>query len=259
MFEIGIDAIIFHIGIFGARWYHIMEIVAIAIYIIFFHIEAKRKDIPIKHVYTIVLLIAFFGLLLGKLTDIMERPQYYVEYPRYMLSLGGIRIGGILIAGFLTMLIYCRCNRLPFWEVSDASTIGIPLAIAIGRIGCFINGCCYGIPCDCSISVIYVNVHSLAPIGEKLFPVQIIQSIWNGFLFVILLLNRKKMKISGLLYLLFLILYSLGDFVIRFMREGNVVFLDLQFAQIMDAVIFIVTFILFLFRSKHCSREPSPV
>lgn len=235
--ELSIDPVIFYAGPLPVRWYLVLELIAIALYITLFHFEAKRKGIPLKHVYTLFAVILVFGLLFGRLMDVAQSPWYYAGSPRHFFSLGEQRINGVLAGGLIGTLLYSAIARLSFWDISDARVVGIPLAIAVGRIGCFINGCCYGVPCEFPFAVVYSSPHAFAPAGIALYPVQLLQAAWNLAVFAVIWLVRKRLTISGLLYLIFLMMFAGGDFFIRFLREDSPLVLNLQFAQIVDALI----------------------
>jgi phosphatidylglycerol:prolipoprotein diacylglycerol transferase len=239
--QITFDPVVSYVGSFAVRWYLILELIALAAYFIFFRLEAKRKVIPVKHVYMIIAVIIVFALVFGKMMDAAQNLWFYTLAPQYLFTLGEERINGVLAGGLVGTLLYCSISRLSFWNVSDARVAGIPLAIAIGRIGCFINGCCYGTPCEFPFAVIYSSPHALAPAGVPLYPVQLIQATWNLAVFIVIWLVRKRVSTPGLLYLLFLIMFSSGDFIIRFMRQDNEFLLNLHFAQIVDAVILLLS------------------
>lgn len=252
--ELSCDPVIFYLGGLAVRWYLVFEIIALAAYITFFQLEARHKAIPLKHVYILFAVILVFGLIFGRVMDVAQSPRYYEASPQRFFSLGEQRINGVLAGGLVGTLLYCWIVRLSFWDISDARAAGIPLAIAIGRIGCFVNGCCHGIPCEFPFAVVYSSPHAFAPTGIALYPVQIFQSVWNFAVFAIIWLLRKRFTTAGLLYLLFLILYSGGDFIIRFLREDNQVVMNLQFAQIVDVLILFAALVMYINR-RNMQRQ----
>ena len=254
--ELSIDPVIFYAGSFAVRWYLVLELIALAAYIILFRFEARRKGIPGKHVYILFGVILVFGLVFGRLMDVAQSPWHYAEAPWRFFSLSEERINGVLAGGLIGTLLYSTSARLSFWDISDARVVGIPLAIAIGRIGCFINGCCYGIPCEFPFAVVYSSPHALAPNGLALYPVQLFQTAWNFGVFTVLWTLRKRLTTSGSLYLVFLIMFSGGDFFIRFLREDSGVLWNLQFAQIVDGLIMLASLAIYTGRRRAFCTQP---
>jgi phosphatidylglycerol:prolipoprotein diacylglycerol transferase len=244
--ELGIDPVILYIGGFGVRWYLFFELAALSVYIVFFFVEAVRKGIAPGHVAAMVGLTVILGLVLGRLADFVERPAFYLEDAARWYSPGGIRITGILAGGLAARLAYCGMARLSFWRASDAVAPGIPLALALGRLGCFINGCCHGTVCPDVLSVVYTDPDALAPLLTPLWPVQLYQAAWNLAVFLVLWNMRARLERDGLLYLLFLMLYAAGDLLTRFAREGVPFAGPLQFAQFIDVFILLAAAALFL-------------
>jgi phosphatidylglycerol:prolipoprotein diacylglycerol transferase len=126
---------------------------------------------------------------------------------------------------------------------------------AIGRGGCVINGCCYGLTCDLPIAVIYLNPNSYAPQGVPLYPTQIFHIVWNLAGFAVLWLLRKKLKPDGALFLVWLIVFGLGDFVIRFFREGEPFLFNLPQAQLIDIVVVAAAVVILV--AKYLKYRPA--
>jgi phosphatidylglycerol:prolipoprotein diacylglycerol transferase len=126
---------------------------------------------------------------------------------------------------------------MSFWELGDIAAPGAILGQAIGRVGCLVNGCCYGLTCELPVAVIYSNPSSYAPLGVPLYPTQLFHIIWDLAGFVVLWSLRKKLRPVGSLFLLWLIFFGVGDFIIRFFRESEPFLFNLPQAQIIDIVI----------------------
>ena len=126
----------------------------------------------------------------------------------------GLVFYGGLIGGIIGALLAIKLNRYDFDIHVNAITPCIPLGHAFGRIGCLLAGCCYGMPYDGCLAVHSAFVDS----QQTIFPIQLIESVCNIALFVILILYTKKPK-KGLQTLsLYLASYSIIRFVIEFFR-----------------------------------------
>jgi phosphatidylglycerol:prolipoprotein diacylglycerol transferase len=118
-------------------------------------------------------------------------------------------------------------------RVGDAVALGAPLGQAIGRVGCFLNGCCHGGITDGPCAVVYEHPQSFAEYpGMPVHPAQLYLVAWNLIVFLVVFLIRKKPKPEGASFLIYLILYSAGDFVVRFFRTNDPYALGLQQSQV---------------------------
>lgn len=90
---------------------------------------------------------------------------------------GGLAFQGGLLLGVITALIYIRRQGLPAWRTLDTLALGLPLGQAIGRLGCFMAGCCYGRPTDLPWGLTFTHPESLGPLGIKVHPTQIYESL----------------------------------------------------------------------------------
>lgn len=252
MFEIGINPIILYIGAFAVKWYHVMEALAVVSMLAMIFFEGRRLGLPLKHMFIIFGIILVVGPILAKITDIIGRPAVYAAHPEKVFSLGGMRVAGVFLAALLIQLIYCWRARLSFWKVSDVLALGAALASAIMRVGCFLNGCCYGLECSVPwLAVTYTGQHSLAPLNVPLYPVQFFGAVCGLIIFIILWSLRKKLQPEGSIFLLFYILYAASDFVIRLFRQPDAVIAGVQIQQIVNVIMILTATPLFIIRRKQ--------
>jgi phosphatidylglycerol:prolipoprotein diacylglycerol transferase len=146
-------------------------------------------------------------------------------------------------------------KRFSFGYMADMLAPGIILAQAIGRVGCTLNGCCYGTVCDLPWSVIYDHPESLGMIGVAVHPTQIYEIIYNIIIFDILLLLRNRFKPDGSLFLIYLSFYAVWRLGIDFIRDGTDFLFGLHQAQIISIIVLIITISLMIWRTRLKSRE----
>ncbi|MCI8489981.1 MAG: prolipoprotein diacylglyceryl transferase [Lachnospiraceae bacterium] len=146
------------------------------------------------------------------LPEIIEDPAKLLDFSHGFVVFGG------LIGGVLTAYLYCRKKKTDFWAVFDLIIPFVALAQCIGRIGCFLAGCCYGQPTDSIFGIIF-HSSSYAPTGIKLFPIQLVSAGLNlfNFLFLFLLWKKAKLK-TGMIGALYIITYSIGRFFLEYFR-----------------------------------------
>jgi phosphatidylglycerol:prolipoprotein diacylglycerol transferase len=144
--------------------------------------------------------------------------------PREIIGFQGLAQNGMIIGIIVAALIYMRVTRMRFptlLSIGDAVAVGAPLALAIGRIGCTLNSCCYGQPSPFHffpLAVIYTNPNSFPPLNTPLYPTQIYHLLWNLIVFAIVWRLRGKFKPEGGLLFFFFCIFAVGDFSLRFLR-----------------------------------------
>lgn len=165
----------------------------------------------------------------------------------------GVFYGG-LIGGFISLASYSKVYRVNLFEVCNAFVPGVLLFHSIGRVGCFLVGCCYGKEAEWGIAF-FSSMH--APNGVKLIPVQLFGSFLNFVFFILLLAtNHAKKSVYELSFPLYLILYAVCRFFLEFFRgdESRGVYI-LSISQWISIPIFILGICLLLYLSKKISNK----
>jgi phosphatidylglycerol:prolipoprotein diacylglycerol transferase len=132
-------------------------------------------------------------------------------------------------------------RKLSIWLIADLISPGALVGMAIGRVGCVFNGCCYGLTTSLPWAVEYSCPTSYAPLGVPLHPTQMYHIIWNLIAFAILWSLRRRLKPQGSVFLIYLAFYAAGDLLIRIVREGDPFLFGLQQAQVIGIVVLIIT------------------
>jgi len=241
MINIGINPIAFSIGAFEVRWYGIMVALAVVAIIAIALREAKRVGLDEEHVYSFSLWAIIGGIIVSRLLHVIDKWNYYMANPAQIIGFEGLTVYGAVLGALLAVLIYCWVKKISFWLIGDVIAPGAILGQAIGRIGCLINGCCYGLSTSLPWGVVYTNPGSYCPLDEPFQPTQIYHLIWNLIGFGILWSLRRRLKPQGSLFLLYLALYAAGDLSIRFLRVGEPFLFGLQQAQLIGIIVLVVT------------------
>jgi phosphatidylglycerol---prolipoprotein diacylglyceryl transferase len=218
--------------------------VAIGFFIaIFFAVkEAKRRNFPVNVVYDISEIIIISALLGGRLTFVLMNLPMYLNDPIGIFRVweGGMVFYGGLIAAVISVIIYLRVKKINnILNIADIFSPSIIIGHAIGRIGCFFAGCCYGKETNSIFGVVFNNINSLAPKGVCIHPTQLYESFGDLLIFLFLWLNRKKTKFDGELFGLYLVLYSAFRFCLEFLRgddRGQILFFSVT--QVLSIIIF---------------------
>ncbi|MBO5005924.1 MAG: prolipoprotein diacylglyceryl transferase [Clostridia bacterium] len=198
---------------------------------------------------------AMIGAIVGaKLLFIVVSIKEIIELELSLLAIikGGFVFYGGLIGGAIGILIYIKQYQLDP-SVFDIYAAVLPLGHALGRVGCFFAGCCYGIPHDGFASVVYTSTMGLTPLNEPLLAIQLIEAACLLLLFAvqILVFCLSKRDAKGLQTSLYLCIYPVMRFVLEFFRGDRErgILLGLSTAQWVSIAIFALTWI-FIIRQK---------
>ncbi len=194
---------------------------------------------------------------------IVELDQIIAD-PHYLLHTlrEGFVFYGALIGGLGGIAIYSTKHKLPFLAFVDLFSPSLVLAHAFGRIGCHLAGCCYGMECECAISVVFPE-GAVAPAGIPRLPTQLMESAFLFILAVVLVMIVRKKKPFGTVLSWYMILYGMWRFGIEFFRadeRGAVGALSTsQFISIFTVVAGIILLILVTKRIIRSPEIPEPV
>lgn len=130
---------------------------------------------------------------------------------------GGLVFHGGLAGAALATVLYAQKRRLPLWKLADVLAPSIPLGHFFGRIGCFINGCCYGSQCTLPWAVRYNDVPQDNP-GQPLHPVQLYEAALNLALYGFLARLHGKQQFHGQVFASYLLAYGVIRFAVEFFR-----------------------------------------
>ena len=198
------------------------------------------------------------GLAGARLFYILMNWGYYVANPMEMINLakGGLVWYGGFLAGILVGIIFVKINKINFWDGADLLAPFIALAQSIGRLGCFLNGCCYGniAPAGYFFGVTFPHETVLR------HPAQIYESVSLLVMFVVLRIWQEKRHFRGEIFLGYALLYTLLRFMLEFFRGDNAkVLAGLTIGQVMSILIssacFIILTIRFYSWKKNSSRS----
>lgn len=187
--------------------------------------EAKRKDIPNESIIDVGFYALLSGIIGARLFFILTNLGNYLEHPLDMVKIwegGLVFYGGVLFA-LPTVIWFVKKKGLPLWQIADIWAPSIAIGHAIGRLGCFCAGCCYGTPAEgLPWSVIFTNPDSLAILGTPLHPTQLYESAAELTNFLILITLRRHQSFKGQLFLIYILNYSIIRSVVEMFRGDEV-------------------------------------
>lgn len=202
-------------------------------------IRAKKVGIAGNVVMDLTIWLLISGLAGARATYVLfhlnEFSGHWIDVISPIQSDGTIGIAGLVVlggvlAGIPAAWFFLRRRGIPFLKMIDILAPSLALGIAIGRIGCFLNGCCFGNPTDLSWGVIFpatCYAGSVYP-NTAIHPTQLYSTMSNLVIVIILLIRTPYRKFIGELSFLFLVLYGLFRFLIETMRyyRPSMIFTD---------------------------------
>lgn len=255
MITIDINPIAFSIGSIAVRWYGIMIALAVIVLILWVLRAIKQgANLTYDSLFNAALVSIPSAIIFSRLLHLIDHWEYYIKNPGDILGASGLTIYGAILGAAIGLWIYSRFTRQSFGYFADVLAPGIILAQAIGRVGCLINGCCYGAETDIFCAVIYSSPESFAPIGIPVHPTQLYEIIFNLLLFVLLLNLRGRFKPDGTLFAIYIGLYSVWRFASGFLREGTSFMFGLQQAQVIALVVIAITVYIFAFKARWVKK-----
>ena len=255
MITISINPVVFTIGAIEVRWYGIFIALAIAILVLWTLWQIKRgANISYDTAFTTALVGIPSGIILSRLLHVVDRWDYYSQNLGQIIGASGLTAYGAVLGAALGVWIYCKVSKLQFGYFTDVIAPGIILAQAIGRVGCTINGCCYGTETSLPWGIIYTQPDSLAPLGIAVHPTTVYEIIYNLIVFGVLLKLRGRFKPDGSLFLIYLGLYSLWRLVSDFLRTGTPFLFGLHQAQIIGIIVLAIAVSLLAYRTRWVKR-----
>jgi phosphatidylglycerol:prolipoprotein diacylglycerol transferase len=235
MITVNIDPILLHVGHFALRWYGLIVVTAMSVGIWVALREAKRRGLSEYQFADAIPWVIVGGLIGARLFHVIDHwPDEYAAYPLRALYVweGGLAIWGGVIGGLAALALFAWRRALSLAVLLDTAVPGLVLGQAIGRIACVITGDAVGKPTTGPFGLAYSNPGAMVPqLGVYYAPTPIYEIIMNLTIFAVVWRLRKHPLPDGALFLVYLVLYSVGRFVITFWSAYKTIALGFNQAQ----------------------------
>ena len=165
-----------------------------------------------------------------------------------------------MIGGVLVVYIFCRRNKISFLVLGDFLITYVALGQVFGRLGCFLAGCCYGVPTDLPWGIAVTNIDSVTrPLGIPLHPTQLYQAGVNLLTFIILYKVSWRKKFTGQILLLYGLTFPVGRSIVEFFRgdsiRGYIIDGVITTSQGISIAIFVPCLIIYIIKMVHLKKE----
>lgn len=196
--------------------------------------------------------------ILGHLPEATADPEWILK----TIRIGGVFQGGLIMAVVLSVA-YLYWKKQPVWLVADIAAPSVAIGQAIGRVGCFAAGCCYGKPVDPEVVPWAVSFgrNSVGRAGEVFgvfrHPTQLYESALMVVIFILLLILWRYRKFDGQVFWAYVVLYSVarGGIVEWFRGDHGPVFLGLTGQQIISVFTFVIGMIVLVVLWRRAVME----
>lgn len=248
---------------FDIHTYGFMLMCAFIVGILWTVREARRQGRSPEEVLDLSILILVFAIIFSRIVYVLLNLSTYLPHPAEMLYLwaGGLSFHGGVGGGILAGVIYARRRKLSFLQLADLFTPALPLAYAVARIGCFLNGCCYGIPTHLPWACRFYSQDIPGALTPPSHPVQLYDAAANILLFFIIGRLKGKEHATGVLFLQYLVGYSIIRILADIFRRGvsarTLFGLPITEAQVASVLIIIVGVFIVRRWSRRRGTKPS--
>ena len=217
------DPVAFQLGPLAVRWYGLMYLIGFVLFVVLGKYRARQNLLTGWHPRDVddMLFYGVFGVILGGRLGyvLFYKPAYYFAHPLEILALwqGGMSFHGGFLGVLIAMTLFARNRQRRWLDVTDFIAPLIPLALAAGRLGNFINGELWGRPTDVPWAMVFPQVDT-----QPRHPSQLYELGLEGLLlFAILWLYARRRRPLGAVSGAFLIGYGTFRFMVEFAREPD--------------------------------------
>lgn len=239
--------VLFQIGFIEIRFYGLMYVVAILVGTALIRREVLRRSIPLSKdsVQNFIVWVVIGGVVGARLYYVIFNPGFYIRNPLEIPAIwhGGLAIHGGLIGGVTIAWFYLKRHKILYWQMADAVAPAIILGQAFGRFGNFMNGDAHGRPTDSVFGIVFppTSIAGAEFPGMPLHPTMLYELVINVSIFLALwFVLKKRAHKNGFIFASYIVLYSIGRFIVEHFRADSLMLGPLKAAQTVSIVIIIL-------------------
>jgi phosphatidylglycerol---prolipoprotein diacylglyceryl transferase len=231
--------VIFTIGPLELRWYGLFAALAALVFYVLMAVRAKRWNLDASKIADLMILIIITGLIGARLEYVRRFwDVFFVDDFAGIFRVweGGLVFQGGFIVAALSCVVYSWLKKYPFGGVADLIALALPAAHAVARIGCFLNGCCFGRVWEHAGGVVYSapgdvvlaiqKAQGVVPLDAAMplpvLPVQLLESSWCALLALAIYWMERKKLFESQRFFIYVLFYSIGRFFLEFLRGDYV-------------------------------------
>ena len=251
-----------HLGPITVHWYGVFMACGFIAAFAHWSLLGRNRGWSYAEISDMLFWIIVSGVVGARIAYVCSEIGYFLDNPLQIVRIdkGGLIYYGGFVGSAAALLLFAKLRRKRIWNLLDFTISALPLSHAFGRIGCFMNGCCYGRVCDGILSVHFpraslavseqIDAGLLPVYAERslgVHPVQLYEMAFNFCLYVALLQIYRTRRIEGTLVVAYLWIYAFGRFLLEFMRGHTRIFMfGLSMAQWTSVSLFLIGCVLAL-------------
>ena len=218
--------ILFHLGSVPIYTYGVLVAAGFLLGLFYARFQAPKAGLSPDGIWNFAIYGILIALVCSKLWLLASEWDYYAANPGEILSVATLQSAGTfyggVVGGIVWTIVYTRIAKLPMLAVLDVCAAPVALGHAIGRVGCFVAGCCYGKQTSLPWGVTFTNAIAAriagTPLNVSLHPTQLYEAAAEFVNFVLLVWLGTRQKFSGQLIGTFFVLYGIQRGAIEFLR-----------------------------------------
>lgn len=247
------DRVAFDFGFIQIYWYSIFIFLGMLVACFVIYKEAKKRDVDEEKLIDLTFNTIIFGIIGARLYYVAFNLPYYMKNPLEILQIwnGGLAIHGGILFGLLSIIIYCKKNRLSIMRMLDIIVVGVILGQAIGRWGNFFNSEAYGaittLEALQSQGIPDFIINGMYIMGQYRQPTFFYESVGCIFGFIALIIIRagKYLK-RGNLTAFYLVWYGILRLLIEGLRSDSLMIGTIKVAQLVSAAFILIGILIFI-------------
>ncbi len=245
--------ILFKYGPIEIRFYGLMYVIAILVgsYLIKHEVRRKKLGLTDDEVMNFIVWTVIGGVIGARIYYVLFNLRYYLSDPREIPAIwhGGLAIHGGLIGGAAVAWLYLKKHNVLFWRMADAVAPAIILGQTFGRFGNFMNGDAHGMPTAMPWGIVFPpgSIAGNEFPGIPTHPTMLYELAINFSIFSFLwFMLRKKDYKNGFIFAVYIVMYSLGRFVVEHFRADSLMLGPIRIAQLVSLAIALFVGVLIL-------------
>lgn len=254
------NSVAFSVFGFNIKWYGVLISLGALLGFIIASFNCKLRDIDYDTIIDIALASLIIGIIGARLYYVIFQFKTYNGNILDMINIrnGGLAIHGGLIFGIGTAYIMCRRKKISFLKLMDAIVPSVIVAQAMGRWGNFFNQEAHGGPVSAKFIQHFPKFiqNGMLIDGTYYQPTFLYESLWDFLTFIILCVVLRKSKKKGIVFFLYIGLYSLGRFFIEGLRTDSLMLGPIRVAQLVSGlgVLACIGFIIYAYRANSSEK-----
>lgn len=240
--------VLFNLGKYPVYSWGLSLALAFVVGTVYAAFMGKKKGIHPDHIIDLALIACISSIIGARLLHVVLNLKSYLDYPASILQMrdGGLSYFGGLGAGVLGGWLYVKVKKLPVGKIADVVAPAVAIGYAIVRIGCLLNGCCYGEPTGLPWAIAGGQDDVLR------HPTQIYSVLYSVVIYGLLWLVERRKKFEGQVIWAYVGFYSVARFIVEFFRAGvRDYFAPLTATQVLCIALAVLAFGYIRVRASH--------